>query len=98
VMMVIVIVVLIAVLMIMMTVFVIMIMLMMSMMMVVMLVRMFVRLARIRFENERFHGDRHRLRGHADASEIDVVEVPQRHPVDHQDLAAYVQFFAQDRA
>ena len=52
--------------------------------------------ARILVEHQRFDGDRHGIGRHADAAEIDVIEVPQDDTVDHQHLALDVQFVAQD--
>src|SRR5215216_1656064 len=43
---------------------------------------------RILAEYQRFDGHRHRVRRHADAPKVNVVEIPQHHPVDHQDLAS----------
>ena len=49
-------------------------------------------------EDERLDGDRYGVGGHADAAEIDVVEVAQHHTVDRQDLALDQKLLAQDRA
>jgi len=38
-------------------------------------------------EDERLDGDRYGVGGHADAAEIDVVEVAQHHTIDCQNLA-----------
>src|SRR5262249_8205595 len=43
------------------------------------------RAARVLAEDERLDGHRHRVGGHPDAAEVDVVEVPQDHAVDHQE-------------
>src|SRR5262249_53441804 len=58
----------------------------MRMMVSMTIVRMLVRQSRVRLEYQGFHRDRHRLRRHPDAAEVDVVEIPERHPVDHQDV------------
>src|SRR5262249_49487665 len=42
--------------------------------------------------------DRHGVRRPADAAEVDVVEVPQHHAVNREDLVLDVQLLAQDRA
>src|SRR3954469_17605468 len=49
-------------------------------------------------EDERLDGHRHRMRGHADAAEVDVVEIPQRDAVDHQHFAAQPEVLLEDRA
>src|SRR5689334_6724736 len=49
-------------------------------------------------EHERLDGDRYGVGRHADAAEVDVVEVAQHHAVDRQDLALDQQLLAQDRA
>ena len=41
---------------------------------------------RVFAEYQRFDGDRHGVGRHADAAEIDVVEIAQHHAVDGQDL------------
>src|ERR1700733_7162821 len=43
--------------------------------------------ARILVEHQRFDGDRHGIGRHADAAEIDIVEIPQHHAIDDQTLA-----------
>src|SRR5713226_2191095 len=43
--------------------------------------------ARILAEYERLDGDRHGVRRHADAAEVDIVEVHQHDAVDDQDFA-----------
>src|SRR5260370_35547945 len=53
---------------------------------------------RVLAEYERLDGDRHGVRRHADAAEIDIVEVHQHDAVDDQDLSCDVKLFAQDRA
>src|SRR3954466_16033262 len=53
--------------------------------------------ARVFAEQQRLDRDRHGERRHADAAEIDVVEVAQHHAVDGQDLALDQQLLAQDR-
>src|SRR5438445_10138193 len=57
-----------------------------------------VRYPRILAEDEGLDGHRHRMGRHADAAEIDEVEVAQRDAVDHQDLRADAQLFLEDRA
>src|SRR5882672_5055274 len=54
--------------------------------------------ARVLAEHQRLDRDRHGLRGHADAPEIDVIEVPQDYAVDDEDLALDADLVAQDRA
>ena len=54
------------------------------------------RAARVFVEHQRFDGDRHRVGRHADAAEVDVVEIPQHHAVDHQELAFDIKLVAQD--
>src|SRR6267142_5048192 len=54
--------------------------------------------ARILPEHQRLHRDGNGLRGHADAPQVDVVEIPEDDSVDHQDLALDAHFVAQDRA
>src|ERR1043165_1955684 len=49
-------------------------------------------------EDERLDGDRHGVGRHADATEIDIVEVAQHHAIDRQDLALDQKLLAQDRA
>src|SRR6266705_2700029 len=49
-------------------------------------------------EHERLDRDWYGVGGHADAAEIDVVEVAQHHAVDREDLALDQQLLAQDRA
>ena len=43
--------------------------------------------ARILAEHQGLHRDGNGLRGHADAPQVDVVEVPQDNPVYHEDFA-----------
>ena len=45
------------------------------------------RAARVFAEHERFDGHRHGVGRHADAAEIDIVEIPQHHAVDDQKFA-----------
>src|SRR5712691_2851736 len=54
--------------------------------------------ARVLAEHQRLDGDRHGVGRHADAAEIDVVEVHQGDAVDHQDLARHIELLAQNRA
>src|SRR4051812_14250650 len=54
--------------------------------------------ARILAEDERLDGYRHRARRHADAAEVDVVEVAQRNAVEHQHFRAQREVFLQDAA
>src|SRR4051812_17486929 len=49
---------------------------------------------RVLAEHQRFDGHRHGHRGQADAPEINVVEIPQHHAVDAQDLAVHVELLA----
>src|SRR6476660_9253162 len=53
--------------------------------------------ARVFAEQQRLDRDRHGERRHADAAEIDVVEIAQHHAVDGQDLALDQQLLAQNR-
>ena len=55
------------------------------------------RVARIVGEHERLHRYRHGLRGHADAAEIDVVQIPQDDPVDDEQLAREIHFLPKYR-
>ena len=48
-------------------------------------------------EDERLDRNWYGVGGHADAAEIDIVEVAQHHAVDGQELALDQQFLAQDR-
>ena len=57
-----------------------------------------VRYPRILAEDEGLDGHRHRVRRHADAAQIDEVEVTQRDAVDHQDLRADAPLFLEERA
>src|ERR1700686_3392251 len=56
------------------------------------------RAARILAEDERLDGHRHRVGRIADAAEIDVVEIPQHHAVDDEELAPDIHLVAQDVA
>src|SRR5882672_11654435 len=56
-----------------------------------------VRMTRILAEHQRLDRDRHRVRWQTDAAEVDVIEVPQRHAVDHQDLVLELELLAQNR-
>ena len=56
------------------------------------------RAARILAEHQRLDGHRHGIGRHADAAEIDVIEIPQHHPVDDQELAFDMKLLAQDVA
>jgi len=56
------------------------------------------RAARILAEHQRLDGHRHRIGRHADAAEIDVVEIPKHDPVDDQELAFDMKLLAQDMA
>src|SRR5262245_43666864 len=49
-------------------------------------------------EHKRLDGDWYGVGGHADAAEIDVVEVAQHHAINGQDLAVDQKLLAQDRA
>src|SRR5215470_8768969 len=51
---------------------------------------------RVLAEDQRLDGDRHGVGRHADAAEIDVVEVHQDDAVDNQDVARNIKLFAQD--
>src|SRR5262245_10965859 len=64
----------------------------------VMVVARVVGVPRIFAEYERLDRDRHRVRRQPDAAEVYVIEVPQRHAVDHQDLVLELELFAQYRA
>src|SRR4026208_958255 len=44
--------------------------------------------ARVLAEHQRLYRHRHRARGHADATEVDIVEIAQRDAVEHQQLGA----------
>src|SRR5215467_13585682 len=54
--------------------------------------------ARILAEQQRLDRHRHGVGRHADAAEIDVVEIAQHDAIDRQYLALDQKFFAQDRA
>src|SRR5262249_49439100 len=54
------------------------------------------RSARVFAEHQRFDGDRHGIGRHADAAEIDVIEIPQHHAVDDQKIAANVALVAKE--
>jgi hypothetical protein len=54
--------------------------------------------ARIFAEHQRFDRHRHRKRGHSNATEIDIVEIPQHYAVDDQELAFDAELVAQDVA
>src|SRR5262245_52381477 len=54
--------------------------------------------ARVLAEHQRLDRHRHGVGRHADAAEIDIVEVPQHHAVDRENLALDQEFLAQDRA
>src|SRR5689334_3960880 len=54
------------------------------------------RTPRVFVEDQRFDRHRHRVGGHADAAEVDVVEIPQHDAVDHQQFAFDVALLAQD--
>ena len=72
----------------------------MMLMVVVMIVqvRVTVGCARVFGEYQRLDRDRHGLRRHAYAPEIDVIEVLQGHAIDDEQLAHHLHFFAQNRA
>src|SRR5215831_15471719 len=53
---------------------------------------------RVLAEHQRLDGDRYGVGRHADAPEVDIVEVAQHHAVDGEDLALDQEFLAQDRA
>src|SRR3954466_3641431 len=53
--------------------------------------------ARVFAEQQRLDRDRHGERRHADATEIDIVEIAQHHAIDGQDLALDQQLLTQDR-
>ena len=55
-------------------------------------------MARIVVEHQRLHRHRHRLRGPADAAQVDVIQIPEHYAVDHQHFARDPHFLAQDRA
>src|SRR5262245_25720016 len=59
---------------------------------------MLMRLPWVLVEHEGLDRDRYRIRRQPDAAEINVVEIPQHHPIDHQHLGSNQQFVAQDRA
>jgi hypothetical protein len=56
------------------------------------------RAARVLAEHQRLDGDRHGVGRHADAAEVDVVEVHQGDAVDDQDVARDIELLAQDGA
>src|SRR6185312_13458898 len=56
------------------------------------------RAARVLAEHQRLDGDGHGVRGHAHAAEVDVVEIPERHAVDHQHLGGEAPLFLEERA
>src|SRR5690242_17870476 len=49
-------------------------------------------------EDQRLDGDWYGIGRHADAAEIDIVEVAQHHAIDRQDFALDQKLLAQDRA
>src|SRR5712692_10745258 len=57
-----------------------------------------VRRARVLGEYQRLDGHRHGMRGHADAPEVDVVEIAQRDAVEHQQLRADAPVLLEDRS
>src|SRR5215468_5222934 len=56
------------------------------------------RAARVFAEDERLDRHRHGVGRVADAAQVDVVEIPQHHTIDHQELAPDPQLVAQDVA
>ena len=52
--------------------------------------------ARILAEHERFDRDRHGIGRHADAAEIDIVEIPQHDAVDDEKIALDVKLVAKE--
>ena len=56
------------------------------------------RAARVLVEYQRLDGDRHGVGRHANTAEVDVVEIPQHHAIDHQHVAFDVKLLAQDMA
>jgi hypothetical protein len=55
-------------------------------------------ITRIFAEDQRFDRYRHCLRRHTDTAKIDVIEIPQHHPIDNQYLACDIHLLAQDCA
>src|SRR6516165_964064 len=56
------------------------------------------RMTRILAEHQRFDRDRNRVGRQPNASEIDVIEIPERYAIDHQELVRDLHLFAKDRA
>ena len=56
------------------------------------------RTARVFAEDQRLDRHRHRVRRHAHAPEVHVVEIPERDAVDHQHLGGHGPLFLQERA
>jgi hypothetical protein len=48
------------------------------------------RVARVVGEHQRLHRHRHGLRGHADAAEVDVLQIPENDPIDQEQLARQI--------
>src|SRR5439155_2851093 len=53
---------------------------------------------RVLAEYQGFDGDGNGLRGHANAPQVDVVEIPEDDAVDHENFAVDAHFAAQDGA
>ena len=49
-------------------------------------------------EDQRLHGDRHRVRGESDFTQVDVVEIDEYDAVDHQQFRLHTQVLAQHTA
>ena len=56
------------------------------------------RTTRVFVKHQRLDRHRHRVGRHADPTQVDIVEVPQHHAIDDQQLAVDLQLFAQDVA
>ena len=54
------------------------------------------RTARVFAEHQRFDRDRHGIGRHADAAEIDIVEIPQHDAVDDEKIALNVELVAKE--
>jgi hypothetical protein len=56
------------------------------------------RYARVGGKYQRLDRDGHREGWHSHATQVDVIEVPQRDPVEHEYLGGYVELVLQNRA
>lgn len=65
---------------------------------VAIVIMMQMRMTRIFAKNQRFDRYRYCLRRHTDTAEIDVIKIPQHHPIDNQYLACDIHLLTQDCA